>query len=144
MRYAAIILLLALVGCSEPQTDAKMQNHYENKKEYFSALVTSADCHIEKNKILWRHELSKGNTACLDLLAKVGADGIGIDPISEGVMVFPSGRNYSSQRKGYIFSTKSLAPLYPSLDEHPIGLQPYQMGFKRIDKKWYISYEYAN
>ena len=143
MRYAAIILLVALAGCSGPQTDAKMQSHYKNKKEYFSALVTGDNCHIEK-KILWRHEATKDDTACLKLLAKVEADGIGIDPISQGVMVFPSERNYSSHRKGYLFSAKELAPLYPSLDEHPIGLQPYQMGFKKIDAKWYITYEYAN
>ncbi|MDY0037304.1 MAG: hypothetical protein RBS05_15445 [Zoogloea oleivorans] len=144
MRYAATILFVALTGCSGPQTDAKMQSLYENKKEYFSALVTGADCHIEKNKILWRHEVTKSNTACLELLAKVEADGIGVDPISEGIMVFPSSRNYSSHRKGYIFSAKALTPLYPSLDEHPAGLQPYQMGFKKIDEKWYITYEYAN
>jgi hypothetical protein len=144
MRNAAIILLVALVGCSGPQTDAKMQSHYESRKEYFSALVSGANCHIEKEKILWRHEATKGDATCLELLAKVEADGIGIDPISKGIMVFPSGRNYSSGQKGYIFSTKELTPLYPSLDKHPIGLQPYQTGFKKIDKNWYITYEYAN
>ena len=144
MRYAAVIFLVALAGCSGPQTDAKMQSHYESKKEYFSALVTGADCHIEKNKTLWRHEATKSNAACLALLTKVQADGIGIDPFSEGIMVFPSGPNYSSHQKVYIFSAKELAPLYPSLDEHPTGLQPYQRGFKRIDEKWYITYEYVN
>jgi len=144
MRFAPMICLLALAGCSGPQTDAEMKNLYESKKDYFSALVSGVDCHVEKHKILWRHEKTKANAACLELLAKVGADGIGIDPISQGIMLFPSERGYSSHQKGYIYSEKELTPQYASLDAQPSGLQPYQMGFKKIDEKWYITYEYTN
>jgi hypothetical protein len=144
MRYVPVILLVALAGCSGPQTDAKMKSRYESKKEYFSELVTGAYCHFDKYKILWRREVNKSNTACLALLAEVEAEGIGIDPLSRGIIVLPSGRNYSSHRKGYVFSAKELAPMYPSLDERPIGLQPYQKGFKKIGGKWYIYYEYDN
>lgn len=121
-----------------------MQRHYESKKESFHELVMGTTCHIENDKILWRNEAATDNTACSALLAKVEADGVGIDPISGGVMIIPSLRGYSSPKKGYIFSPTALAPLYPSLDEHPPDLQPYQMGFKRIDENWYITYEYVN
>jgi hypothetical protein len=144
MRYVPIILLVALAGCSGPQTDARMKSRYESKKEYFSELVTGAYCRFGRNKILWKREVNKNNTACLDLLSKVEADGIGIDPLSRGVIVLPSGRNYSSHQKGYLFSAKELTPIYPSLDERPTGLQPYQKGFKKIGYKWYIYYEYDN
>lgn len=144
MRFATMICLLVLAGCSGPPTDAEMQNLYEIRKAYFSALVAGGDCHIDKNRILWRHEKAKASAACLELLAQVRADGIGVDPISQGIMLFPSERGCSSRQKGYIYSEKELLPQYASLDAHPIGLQAYQMGFKKIDEKWYISYEYDN
>lgn len=146
MRHAAItlILLAALAGCSGPETDARMQRHYENRKEHFHNLVMAPHCQIKKSKILWRNEDTEDNALCRELLTKIEADGVAIDPGSGGIMIIPSQRGYSSHQKGYIFSPKALAPLYPSLDEHPPDLQPYQMGFKRIDENWYITYEYVN
>lgn len=144
MRFTSIICLIALVGCSGPQTDAEMKGHYERKKYYFSALISGVDCHIEQNEILWRHKKIKADSACLELLAKADVDGIGIDPMSQGIMLFPTERGNSSRQKGYVYSEKELTPQYASLDAPPSGLQPYQMGFKKIDAKWYITYEYAN
>lgn len=144
MHLILMICLVLLAGCSGPQTDVEMKKLYESKKEYFSALVSRVDCHVEKNEILWRHEKKQASAACLELLAKAEIDGIGVDPITQGIMLYPSERGYSSSQKGYIYSEKELTPQYPSLDAHPSGLQPYRMGFKKIDEKWYITYEYAN
>lgn len=144
MRYVAILFILALVGCSGSNTDAKMQSHYEKKKEYFSALVSGTDCHFDKDKILFRSEVTKENSACLKLMAEVEANGVDIDPFSGRVVVYPFWLNFSSKQKGYVYSAEELTPLYPSLDEHPEDLHPYERGYKKIADKWYIYYEYVN
>ncbi|WP_145930977.1 hypothetical protein [Immundisolibacter cernigliae] len=139
-----MIYLVAFAGCSGPQTDAEMRSLYESKKEYFTALVSGIDCNVKKSGILWRSEKEQSSTACLDILEKARIDGIGIDPISQGIMLFPSGRGYSSHQKGYVYSEKELEPQFTSLDVRPNELQPYQRGFKKIDENWYITYEYVN
>ena len=126
------------------QTDAEMIGHYESKKSYFAALVSGVECDVDESRIIWRHKESEVNSACSELLAKAEVDGIGLDPFSKGVMLFQDGYSYSSHQKAYIYAKKELTPQYASLDLLPEGLQPYQMGFRKIDKNWYISYEYVN
>ncbi|RTL41360.1 MAG: hypothetical protein EKK49_02030 [Rhodocyclaceae bacterium] len=140
----SIILLVVLSGCWGPKTDAEMQRHYESKKASFSALVEGTACHIERDRILWRLELIKSDAACLELLDELGADGVGIDRLSEGVIVYPRDGHYSSHRKAYLFSEKELTPLYSSFDTPMNDLKPYEQRFKKIDEKWYITYEYVN
>lgn len=140
----SIILLVVLSGCWGPKTDAEMQRHYESKKASFSKLVKRTACHIERDRILWRDELIKSDAVCLELLDELGADGVGIDQLSGGVVVYPSDGNYSSHRKAYLFSEKELTPLSSSLDTPVNDLKPYAQRFKKIDERWYITYEYVN
>jgi hypothetical protein len=144
MRHLAAVLVVLLAGCTGPQTDAELQRNYDRNRVHFSTLAEGTVCAIGLHGILWRRNVTETTAACVELLDKIDAAGVGQDPFSEGIIVYPSGSNYSSHQKQYVFTKKKVTRLYSSLDKMPVDLQPYVRGYRKIDENWYISYEYVN
>ena len=135
IRKLSLISTFLLSACSIEATDKDMIVHFEQNRNAFQELVgPKSDC-LTSNK---------PGPVCLKLMKQLSVFSVGNEPFIKGAVSIDF-KSFETENKGYLYSkSEAVKPLYENLDKMPSGLNPYQKGYKKISKNWYIFYEHLN
>ena len=143
-RQIFIAVTVWLGGCSASQLDADLEYAFAKNQVLLNALVDGSICSTPTEVAHWVHRPQNTTTACIELMRKADVYGVGPDGLSGGIMVFMNKTSAVTTHKNLVFSRRPLSPLHKSLDEVPLGLQPYARAYRKMDVNWYISFEYSS